>query len=93
MTPQSIHDAINRNSTKVEYLERIAKVLEVPISYFFDEYEVAIDQSSSKGRRHCLGCADKSEIISLQRDKIGYLEKILDDKGIEYKKDQKSKAA
>ena len=65
LTPQSVHDAINRNSTKTEHLEKIATVLEVPISCFFDDVEPILD-------------AKDSEIIELQRKYIASLEKRLE---------------
>lgn len=37
ITPQSLGQMIQRNSTKTEILERIARVLGVPVGYFFDE--------------------------------------------------------
>ena len=63
LTPQSIHDAINRNSTKTEHLEKIAIALDVPISYFFDDQEH--DNSKS------------GEMIELQRKYIVVLEEKL----------------
>ena len=37
ISTQALRDAIKRNSTKTEYIERIAKILNVPISYFFED--------------------------------------------------------
>ena len=73
ITPQSVHDAINRNSTKTEYLEKMAEALGVPISYFFDEFETIPD-------------AKDSEIIELQRKYIATLETLLKARGIHIKK-------
>ena len=72
ITPQSIHDAINRNSTKTEYLEKIAGILEVPISYFFDDEPVLETKDN--------------EIIELQRKYIAMLEAQLEGEGKPVKK-------
>lgn len=37
ITPQTLREAIKRNSTKTDILERVAHVLNVPIGYFFGE--------------------------------------------------------
>lgn len=37
VSPQSMRVIIKRNSTKTDILERIAKVLHVPVGYFFNE--------------------------------------------------------
>ena len=38
ISKQALHNILgNRTSLKIEHLEKIAKVLEVPVSYFFEE--------------------------------------------------------
>ena len=37
ITGKTFIDLVNRNSTKTEILERIAKALDTPVGYFFDE--------------------------------------------------------
>ena len=84
LSPQSIHDAINRNSTKTEHLEKIATALEVPVSHFFDDGQPSV---ISKGSKSCQGCKDKEKIVHLLEanvrlleDKIHYLEDMIDRK-------------
>lgn len=42
ITPQAIHLMVRENSTKTDTLERIANILNVPISAFFDEGNIEI---------------------------------------------------
>lgn len=37
MTPQAVHLMVRENSTKTDTLERVAQILQVPITVFFDE--------------------------------------------------------
>ncbi len=43
ITEQAVHDMINRNSTKVETLEKTAKFFGIPINYFFEEDQKIIE--------------------------------------------------
>ena len=89
ISEQGLHKMVGNNSIKVSYLEKIAEVLEVPISYFFEEESVNI----SNNRNTIIGnknqninnnvLADiekfKAEIEALQKE-IDYLKIQIQDK-------------
>ena len=76
ITPQGLEPAIVKETLPVRVLKKMSEALNVPVSFFFNETEgVSALSTDAKGRKLCLGCADKSEIISLQRDKIAYMER------------------
>lgn len=37
ITEQQLHGIVRKNSTKINTLEKIAEILDVPVSYFFEE--------------------------------------------------------
>jgi len=66
MSEQNLHKCIRDGRIEAGVLEKIAKVLCVPVSYFFDEVEPVQN-------------AKDSEIIELQRKYITLLEKRLEE--------------
>ena len=87
MTPQAIHLMVRENSTKTDTLERIARMIEVPISIFFDEtmdgekFQNAGTENNQSSRDNNTGInmAEHDELIKL-REEVKYLKKILSDK-------------
>ena len=84
MSTANLHKCFKGNRIEAGDLEKIAGVLGVPISCFFDE-----DQSIpiSKAMKSCQGCKDKEKIIKvleanvrLLEDKVHYLGDMLDRK-------------
>jgi transcriptional regulator with XRE-family HTH domain len=75
MSEQNLHRCIREGRIEAGDLEKIAQVLEVPVSYFFDEAE---QLTGSKERKSCQGCKDKQKIIRLLEDKIDLLEEKLE---------------
>lgn len=70
ITSQSIIDMINRNSTKTEILEKIAKELNVPVGYFFDETPYSVygnqNQINNGVGQQILMTPDQREIENLK---------------------------
>jgi transcriptional regulator with XRE-family HTH domain len=66
MSEQNLHKCIRDSRIEAGVLEKIAKVLDVPISYFFDEVEPVHN-------------AKDSEIVEIQRKYISLLEKRLEE--------------
>ena len=66
MTTANLHKCVKGNRIEAGDLEMIAKVLGVPVSYFFDEVEPVHN-------------AKDSEIIEIQRKYISLLEKRLEE--------------
>lgn len=64
ISEQQIHLIVRKNSTKIETLEKIAKELNVPVSYFFDEEPV----TSGKNKRE-----KESELVESLREQIDLL--------------------
>jgi len=81
MSPNNLHKCIRDNRMEAGQLEKIAEILDVSVLVFFDEgiNLIASEVRKKKKSAHCTGCIDKSEIISLQRDKISLLERNLND--------------
>ena len=71
ITSQSIIDMINRNSTKTEILEKIAKELNVPVGYFFDETPYSVygnqNQINNGVGQQILMTPDQREIENLKK--------------------------
>lgn len=76
ITSQSIIDMINRNSTKTEILEKIAKELNVPVGYFFDEapYSVFGNQNQINNG------IGQQVIMTNEQKEIEYLKQLLEEK-------------
>ena len=75
MSTANLHKCVKANRIEAGDLEKIAQILNVPISYFFDEYNITIEQMSvSKNKKYCQGCFDKQKIIRLLEDKVFLLE-------------------
>ena len=87
ITPQAVHLLVRENSTKTETLERIAHILEVPVSVFFDEKVENISQSQSgngilqnRGQIYNgINQEEHDELIRL-REENKYLKQMLADK-------------
>ena len=68
MSEQNLHKCIRDGRIEAGVLEKIAKVLGVPVSYFFDEVEPVHN-------------AKDNELIEIQRKYIALLEKRLEEFG------------
>jgi len=88
MTPQAVHLMVRENSTKTDTLERVAQILQVPITVFFDEEKETIKQTQNgeSGNRLAGGnfiegfnLEEHDELIRL-REEVKYLKSILADK-------------
>jgi len=66
MSEQNLHKCIRDGRIEAGVLEKIAKVLSVPVSYFFDEVEPVHN-------------AKDNELIELQRKYISALEKQIEE--------------
>lgn len=54
ITEAAVQKIIKNNSTKIETLEKIAEILDVPISVFFNEIEQMIQELRSRGFKKTL---------------------------------------
>ncbi|MDR0575614.1 MAG: helix-turn-helix domain-containing protein [Tannerella sp.] len=83
MSDISIHKMIKNGSTSISTLERIAKVLDVPVSVFFDEdasNENHITQKGGNSNAASIYGDSLSGNIESKNKEIEYLKKILEDK-------------
>ncbi len=64
MSKANLYNCFKRNSIETKNLEKIAEVLEVPVSYFFDENDKAgdinIKYAKTKGSGNIVNIADSS---------------------------------
>ena len=86
MTPQGFEPAIVNETVSARVLKKMSDVLHVPVSFFFSETENEELSPKAKVGKICTGCIDKERIIGLMQDKIDYMEKALEESGIETKK-------
>ena len=89
MSTANLHKCFKGNRIEAGDLEKIAQILEVPISCFFDEPQSTIP----KAMKSCQGCKDKEKIIKvleanvkLLEDKVHYLGDMLEKAGIQSKR-------
>lgn len=77
MTPQAVHLMVRENSTKTDTLERIAQILQVPITIFFDDVKETIRQNQNGGSgnkqaggnfNEGLNLEEHDELIRLRED-------------------------
>ena len=86
MTRQGVESAMVNETVSARVLKKMSEVLHVPVSFFFNETEKEEHLLKSKSGKICTGCIDKERIIGLMQDKIDYLEKALEESGVETKK-------
>lgn len=77
ITPQTLREAIKRNSTKTDILERISHVLNVPIGYFFGEYSNVV--VSGENNQVHNGNGDQI-MMTPERREIEHLRELLTEK-------------
>ncbi|MCL1868423.1 MAG: helix-turn-helix domain-containing protein [Paludibacter sp.] len=80
ITEQGLQLLIRENSTKIDTLEKIASVLNVPISVFFDENNTINQKSDSKNAVDIYSNASNSSSITSYIEKISHLEQLLTEK-------------
>lgn len=84
ITPQTLREAIKRNSTKTDILERIATVLNVPIGYFFGEHSgIVISGEHNQvhnGQGNQIMLTPEQQEIEHLREIIMEKDKIIDEK-------------
>lgn len=88
ITPQAVHLMVRENSTKTDTLERIAQILQVPVTVFFDEEKETIKQTQNGGRGNKQAGGNFTEGFNLEehdelirlREEVKYLKSILSDK-------------
>lgn len=76
ITPQTLREAIKRNSTKTDILERIAHILNVPIGYFFGEQAGIV----VNGENNQVHNGQGNQIMSSQEKEIEHLRELLAEK-------------
>ena len=77
VTEQGLHQMIRKKSMKVEILERISKVLYLPVSYWFENEKYTRD-ATVNGSDHC-NLNNKKRKNKLSDDKIDALTKNLNE--------------
>lgn len=91
MSVQNLHRCIRDGRIEAGHLEKIAKILDVPIFYFFDDETnrpvipdkdrdkyTSVAESKTIYERTCTACQDKEKIITLLEEKIKLLEEKLE---------------
>lgn len=88
ITPQAVHLMVRENSTKTDTLERVAQILQVPVTVFFEEEKETIKQTQNGGNGNKLAGGNFTEGFNLEehdelirlREEVKYLKQILSDK-------------
>lgn len=73
LSEQQVHLMVRKNSTKIDTLEKIAKVLDVPVAVFFEEEAGAIHTPKRDN-------SEDQELIKELREQIAQLKSQLADK-------------
>lgn len=80
MTEQNLHANIRKNSIKAEHIEKIAKILSVPVSLFFEEgSNAAITVSTNiKGNNNTKSVTVANPALESCRKEVEYLKDTVD---------------
>jgi transcriptional regulator with XRE-family HTH domain len=80
ITRQGIEASIENGTVSAKVLEKMSDVLDVPVSFFFEE-DAKVGKPEKRHKSFCQGCNDKDKTISvleenahLLHDKIHFLE-------------------
>lgn len=78
MTEQNLHANIRKNSIKAEHIEKIAKILSVPVSLFFEEgSNAAITVSTNiKGNNNTKSVTVANPDLENCRKEVEYLKEV-----------------
>lgn len=76
ITPQTLREAIKRNSTKTDILERVAHILNVPIGYFFGEQAGIV----VNGENNQVHSGQGNQFMLSQEKEIEHLRELLAEK-------------
>lgn len=90
MSPQSLNSSLSVADVKTGFIENLARTYNRPISFFFDESAISVDDHSAEadGFGHALSIDnrysgakpnDDSKIVELEKE-IGYLKNLLAEK-------------
>lgn len=75
-TPVFVNKILKKETIDTGVLESIASVLEVPVTYFFDDKAVLPKSVTSDSvSKNCQSCKEMSKIIDMQQDMIAVLKK------------------
>jgi DNA-binding Xre family transcriptional regulator len=78
MTDTALHAMIKNNTTKTSTIEAIAKILEVPVGYFFDDMSIhSISQKGGKGSAMAVNGNANAGIFAKENE---LLKQLLDEK-------------
>lgn len=80
MSEQNIHRCINNNKIQAGDLEKIAALLNVPISYFFDDTPASAAHANGTGSVAAVNSEVSVGTNLSDGERIEYLEKLLDEK-------------
>ncbi|MDR2125693.1 MAG: helix-turn-helix domain-containing protein [Prevotellaceae bacterium] len=75
MSESNLHKCVNKNSIGAGYLESIAKIFNIPVTYFFEDTDNKIIQT---GNNNQVGSGNI--IIESQAHEIEYLKQLLAEK-------------
>lgn len=64
MTPNGLRVSMANHTMTIKTLEKICEVLELPMSYFFDDFEGKVPPANSANDKDLLKC--KQQVIELQ---------------------------
>lgn len=80
MSEANLHRCINNNKIQAGDLEKIASLLGVPISYFFDDAPASAAHANGTGSVAAVNSEVSVGTGFSDRERIEYLEKLLEEK-------------
>lgn len=73
ITPQALSKLIRNNSTKIETLEAIARILNVPVTVFFDDASSSVNVVSGSGINVDAGSGNRWSQVSVGGETARFL--------------------
>ncbi len=81
ISEQGFHQMIRNRSMKVEVIEEISRILHLPITYWFDEGEINVQDSAQSGAKSYPEVNLHKQIDAITKDLNGLLKSMTPVKG------------